>query len=57
MLVVMVLVGMAILFVCGMVMFSGVLHAIGSVVIALFKYVVAPVALLILALAVIKYGF
>lgn len=57
MLLVMILIGMALLFVCGMVMFSGVLHAIGSIVIALFKYVVAPVALLILALAVIKYGF
>ena len=42
---------------CIVALFCGAFHAIGTVVIALLKYLVAPVALLIALLAIIKYGF
>ena len=42
---------------CIVALLCGASHAVGTVVIALLKYVVAPVALLIAVLAVIKYAF
>ena len=42
---------------CILALFCGASHAIGTVVLALLKYLVAPVALLIALLAIIKYGF
>ena len=38
-------------------LFCGGPHAIGTIVLALLKYLIAPVAILIAILAVIKYAF
>ena len=50
-------VGLVIAVLCIVALFCGAIHAIGSVVIALVKYVIAPIAILTIVLAVIKYGF
>ena len=51
------LVTIVIIAVCVAALFSGVIDAIGMVVIALFMYVIAPVAALIAILYIIKFGF
>lgn len=52
----MILLGLAAIVLCVAALFGGVIHATGSVAIALAKYVIAPVAILIAALCLIKCG-
>ena len=53
----MILLSSVFVIICLAALFGGLINATGRVVIALLKYVIAPVAALIAVLGIIKYGF